>query len=332
MKYQKEVKWMAAKRSRQRNLLRAKSSRDTPENGSISNMSVTSVTENDLTENSLTSIDSSWSRTPVAPKQRKQPESPKKGASLREFFARSTSLRSLEAPIETDNASQASTSSNLKRAPSSRLEMMMEVASQSSVGSLLCACSSHERNKIPRQVTFAVDKRGVPLEPQVYTYEGPTDQEKPLMYDHRPEDKVFASAKWLAACKLVPGAGVFKHAVDAAYKRSTDEPIVTPSRLPLFAGIGASLFQDVSNTVVFQKSVGVIAASELRGLEQVYSAQLGLHRDRVLEHVLEQAWRGRRGGSLAKYAAEATRSSAQFARMLAMADAIEVERYLSGIP
>lgn len=319
---------MAAKRSVQRHLLRTKSVQQV-DKVNPEKASVTSTTERDITENSFTSIDSSFATldTPTpSPRKRLQ-----KAASLSDFLMRTASLRSINAnngsETDDDNASQTSSNSILKRQGSSRFEQMMELASQSSLGSLVCGCSSRSRKNLPRQVSFAVDKGGRPVKPEVFTYEGPTEAEKKLVYDKRSEQSIFSSAKWLAACKLVPGAGMFKHAVDSAYHERNSVQDAT-LRLPV-----ARIFQDVSNTVVFQQSVETIASSDLRGLEQVYSSQtVQDHREGIILRVLHESWLGRKGSSLAKFSYEATRPCARYARMLALADAKEVERYLSGIP
>lgn len=158
---------------------------------------------------------------------------------------------------------------------------------------------------------------------ETFSYDAPTQEEKKVVYDIRPETEVFSNTKWLASCRLVAGSGVYKQAVDSVFgeKKGNHRSFIKGG-------------DDVAETALFRAAVETIATSDLRGLEEVYSTAIKSQREQVIRKILEaysnkSSLVGHR--RFAKLASEESARSVKFARMLALADAREVEKYLSGI-
>ena len=117
------------------------------------------------------------------------------------------------------------------------------------------------------------------------------------------------------------GSGVFKQAVDAAFQQQHKKS----------SGGNLSFLKtgnDCTETALLQAAADEISSSELRGLEEVYSPAIQVHREKVVKTILaassNQSAMGHR--RFAKLAAEESLVSAKFARMVGIADAKQVQR------
>lgn len=201
----------------------------------------------------------------------------------------------------------------------SRRDLLKMVPSSSSVRNLFGTTSSPDSKE--RCVSFAQDENGK-MNQEIFSYAGPTDEEKALVYDSRSEEEIFSSTTRAARTKLVAGSGLYKMAIDSAFgeKWAKQHSFVKSS-------------DDTARTTLFRDAVNEIAASDLRGLEEIYSRAIQFHREQAIRKIIDvYVNKGKLGNRrLAKLAAEESSSSVKFARMLALADARQVEHYLARI-
>eukprot|EP00977_Amphora_coffeiformis_P011826 scaffold2903_cov170-Amphora_coffeaeformis.AAC.3 len=165
-----------------------------------------------------------------------------------------------------------------------------------------------------RKVSFFDKDSDECIKTETFLYEGTTEDEKVFVYDGRPEQEVFKSTKWLASCKLVPGSGVYKQAVDVVYEEEWKKS------------------SSQKRAIELSKDIDIIVSSDLRGLEEVYSPAVQRHRKNIVSKVVAayQANPKLAGQHrLAKLASELSARSVQIAHLLALGDAKEVYLYLS---
>eukprot|EP00977_Amphora_coffeiformis_P009420 scaffold2179_cov165-Amphora_coffeaeformis.AAC.24 len=81
--------------------------------------------------------------------------------------------------------------------------------------------------------------------------------------------QILVCTKWLAAYRLVPGAGVVKQAVDVVFPDNAGMKRFETNRW----------LETVTAAATFQKTVDLIATSGLRGVKEVYLQHLQRHHE-----------------------------------------------------
>ena len=224
-----------------------------------------------------------------------------------------SSSRTLTA--KTDSSSQIGlndSSQSILMKTSSKRDLF---GSSSSVRNLFRS-PNHQSPEVKR-VSFAQDDEGKTITKR-HTYEGPTEEEKHLIYDGRPEAKVFSLLKKEMCSRLIPGSGVFKQAVDSCF-----EARKTGRRSSLNWGNG----DQRHDLDAHEHMVKIIAESNLRGYEDIYSSARCLHREQVIRKIVKAFTSGGGPWRVAKFTSEESARSVKLAHLLALADAQEVERY-----
>lgn len=155
----------------------------------------------------------------------------------------------------------------------------------------------------------------------VYPYEPPQGEEAKLYYPDMTERETLMEYRRTVMSGYMRGSATFKKSVEKLYagaRNNYDSSELSSGEFSI-------------ESVPDEEFVHKMAASEIRGLEELYCAIISDHRHWAVKRVVQSQREKKNRKQLSSIAANVSTRSKNFARLVALGDAQEVKRFTKNV-